>query len=169
MTTLLFALVAGLAWADKGGKASAELQDAQGRKVGTATFKEGKDGVKLSLKVSSEALKEGKHGFHIHAVGKCEGPDFKSAGGHFNPGSKKHGKENPEGAHAGDLANLDIDGKGKGKIDTTVEGVTLKEGPNSLLGPEGTAVVIHADPDDGMTDPAGNAGARIACGVIKKG
>lgn len=145
--------------------AKADLKDGTGKEVGTATFTETKEGVKVALDVSG--LKEGKHGFHIHAVGKCDGPDFKSAGGHFNPGNKKHGHAVADGAHAGDLPNLEVGKDGKGKLELTVKDVTLgAEGPTALLNPTGTALVIHADADDDKTDPAGNAGARVACGVI---
>ena len=144
--------------------AKADLANSKGEKVGKANLKETPKGVSLSLEVSN--LPPGVHGFHIHAVGKCEAPDFKSAGGHFNPEGKKHGWENPEGHHAGDLQNLTVDAQGKAKVKLVVTGVTLGEGPNSLFQPQGTAIVIHANPDDMKTDPAGNAGARIACGVI---
>lgn len=145
--------------------AKADLINAKSEHVGSATFTETTKGVKLNLHASK--LPAGVHGFHIHAVGKCEPPDFKSAGGHFNPEGKKHGLENPEGHHAGDLQNLTVDAKGNAKVKVVVSGVTLGEGANSLFHPEGTALVIHADPDDMKTDPAGNAGARIACGVIR--
>jgi len=146
--------------------AKADLADSKGANVGTAKFKDTSSGVSLALEVSN--LPPGVHGFHIHAVGKCEPPDFKSAGGHFNPEGKKHGWENPEGHHAGDLQNLTVDAQGKAKVKVVVPGVTLGDGPNSLFHPQGTALVIHADPDDMKTDPAGNAGTRIACGVISK-
>jgi len=159
-------LLAGLALGKSAATAKADLADGKGASVGTAKFKETSSGVSLALEVTN--LPPGVHGFHIHAVGKCEPPDFKSAGGHFNPEGKKHGWENPEGHHAGDLHNLTIDAKGKAKVKVVVTGVTLADGPNSLFQPQGTALVIHAAPDDNKTDPAGNAGARIACGVISK-
>ena len=122
----------------------------------------------MTIAVEVSQLPPGMHGFHIHAIGKCDPPDFQTAGGHFNPFGKKHGLKSPEGPHAGDLPNLEVGPDGRGKIEATVGGLTLgKEGLVVLLGSNGTAVVIHAGPDDGMTDPAGNAGARIACGVIK--
>jgi Cu-Zn family superoxide dismutase len=149
-----------------GGKnAKADLYTAQGQKVGTATFVETSQGVRMNVKVSS--LPTGPHAIHIHEKGSCEPPDFKSAGAHFNPHGKQHGSQNPQGAHAGDLPNLDISGDGQGVLAATVQGVTLGAGENSLLRAGGTAVVIHAKPDDFKTDPAGNAGDRIACGVIK--
>src|SRR5574337_960559 len=147
-------------------KAKTDLTNAKGERVGTARLTQKAQGVELALKVSN--LPPGVHGFHIHAVGKCEPPDFKSASGHFNPQGKKHGLENPEGHHAGDLQNLTVGPKGSAKVKVLVSGVTLGEGANSLFHPHGTAIVIHADPDDMKTDPAGNAGARIACGVITK-
>jgi Cu-Zn family superoxide dismutase len=147
-------------------KAKAELINSKGEHVGAATFTQKAHGVQLSLSASN--LPPGAHGFHIHAVGKCEAPDFKSAGGHFNPEGKQHGLENPQGHHAGDLQNLTVKPNGKAKVKWLLSGVTLGEGANSLFHPEGTALVIHADPDDMKTDPAGNAGARIACGVITK-
>ncbi len=138
---------------------TAELKDAQGKVVATATLGEIAGGVKLALKANG--LKPGDHGFHIHAVGKCEPTAFTSAGGHFNPQNKKHGRLNPEGAHAGDLPNLKVGADGTGSIDVTVAGVTLKD----IVG---VALVIHADPDDEKTDPTGNSGGRVACGVIAK-
>jgi Cu-Zn family superoxide dismutase len=101
-------------------------------------------------------------------VGKCEGPDFKTAGGHFNPAEKKHGKDNPEGQHNGDLLNLVVTADGHGTAKLLDASVTLGDGPTSLFQPGGTAIVIHADQDDYKTDPAGNSGARIACGPIQK-
>lgn len=146
--------------------AKAELINSKGEKIGTATFTQEAEGVKISLEVSH--LPPGTHGFHIHAVGKCEPPDFKSAGAHFNPTGKKHGLQNPEGPHAGDLPNLTVGPDGTAKVEVVAKQVTLGEGKNSLLQPDGTALVIHANPDDEKTDPAGNAGDRIACGVISK-
>ncbi len=148
--------------------AYADLINSKGEKIGTARITEIQNGVKIVLRVSK--LPPGLHAFHIHGVGKAEPPDFKTAGGHFNPEGKKHGMKNPEGAHAGDLPNLLVNPNGTGQIEVIVPRVTL--GPDrpgqaySLLKPGGTSVVIHEKADDEMTDPAGNAGARIACGVI---
>jgi Cu-Zn family superoxide dismutase len=145
-------------------KAKANLLNAKGAPVGTATFSEKPNGVQLELKVSN--LSPGLHGFHIHAVGRCEAPDFKSAGPHFNPEGKQHGWDNPLGHHLGDLQNLDVGPDGKANVRILVPGVTLGEGSKSLFHEGDTSLVIHEKPDDGKTDPAGNAGARIACGVI---
>jgi Cu-Zn family superoxide dismutase len=149
---------------DPAGRAT--IINSKGETVGSATLTQGPQSVTIAVEVSQ--LPPGKHGIHIHAIGKCDPPDFQTAGGHFNPFSKKHGLKNPEGSHAGDLPNLEVGPDGKGKIEATVGGLTLgKEGLAVLLDSNGTAVVIHAGPDDEMTDPAGNSGARIACGVIK--
>jgi len=164
--SLLSLFLAGSAFGAAASTAKANLINSKGEPIGTATLKETPKGVSLRLAV--ENLPPGVHGFHIHTVGKCEPPDFKSAGGHFNPEGKKHGLENPEGHHAGDMQNLTVDAQGKAKVKAVLTGVTLGEGANSLFQPAGTALVIHADPDDMKTDPAGNAGARIACGVITK-
>ena len=145
---------------------SVTIINSKGEPVGSATLTQGPQSVTIALEVSQ--LPPGKHGLHIHAIGKCDPPDFQTAGGHFNPFRKMHGLKNPEGPHAGDLPNLEVGPDGKGKIEATIGGLTLgKEGLAVLFNPDGTAVVIHAGPDDEMTDPAGNSGARIACGVIK--
>jgi Cu-Zn family superoxide dismutase len=165
----LLILIGGKAYGDmKPGDpaGSATIINSKGETVGSALLSQGPNGVTIAVEVSQ--LSPGKHGFHIHATGKCDPPDFQSAGGHFNPFGKKHGLKNPEGPHAGDLPNLAVGPDGKGKVESTVGGLTLgKEGLATLFGPSGTAVVIHAGLDDDMTDPAGNSGARIACGVIK--
>ena len=160
------ALVALLAAASASPAATAALKDASGKQVGSATFTSAKTGV--LVKVSVSGLPPGKHGIHLHAAGKCEPPDFKSAAGHFNPGGKQHGLHNPQGAHAGDLPNLVVGKDGKAKASFTAKGATLADGEGSLLGPDGAAIVIHADADDEKTDPAGNSGARIACGIIER-
>lgn len=144
----------------------ATLKDTEGKEVGTATFTPAKGGVKVQVQVAN--LSPGKHGIHIHSVGRCDPPDFGSAGPHFNPAGKKHGLHGPEGAHAGDLPNLVVAKNGKAKATFTAKGATLGESEGSLFGPNGTAVVIHADPDDEKTDPSGKSGARVACGVIEK-
>ena len=146
-------------------KTKVELKDAQGKDVGSILISDHGPGVALELNLHD--LTPGEHGIHFHQVPKCEGPDFKSAGGHFNPESKKHGFDNPEGHHAGDIRNftVGVDGKAKAKLENS--DVTLKDGPHSLL-TNGAAVVVHAKADDYKTDPAGNSGDRIACGVITK-
>jgi Cu-Zn family superoxide dismutase len=108
------------------------------------------------------------HGIHIHAAGTCAAPGFLSAGGHFNPGGLKHGFLNPEGAHAGDLPNMIVPASGASRYEAADYRITLGSGPNSLFGPNGTSLVIHAGPDDYSTDPAGNSGARVICGQILK-
>jgi Cu-Zn family superoxide dismutase len=122
--------------------------------------------VKIDLNVSQ--LPAGTHGIHIHTVGKCEAPGFTTAGGHFNPDAKKHGKDNPDGPHAGDLANIEVGADGTAKTSIVDAHVTLADGPNSLFHEGGTALVIHEKVDDYKTDPSGNSGARIACGVVQK-
>ncbi|HBG05685.1 MAG: superoxide dismutase [Geobacteraceae bacterium GWC2_58_44] len=160
-------LVTGTAFAgSKAMKARADILDSTGKSIGTATLTQQKGGVEVKLKVSG--LTPGKHGFHIHETGSCTPPDFKSAGPHFNPFQKHHGLENPQGKHAGDLPNLEAKQDGTAEATFVAVDATLKKGPGSLLKKGGTAIVIHADPDDNKSDPAGNAGARVACGVIVK-
>lgn len=145
--------------------AKATFKNADGATVGSADLTQVVDGV--FLKVTVKGLPPGEHAFHVHAVGKCE-PPFTSAGGHFNPDNKKHGMMSAEGHHAGDMPNLVIPASGELTVEVVNTAVTLDKGkPNSVFKPDGTALVIHASPDDYKTDPTGNAGGRIACGVIE--
>lgn len=144
----------------------ADIVNAQGQKIGAAMIHPSDSGVRIDVEVSQ--LSPGTHGIHIHTVGKCEGPAFASAGGHFNPTTKKHGKDNPEGSHAGDLLSIEVGADGTGKASLLAPNATLGGGANSLFHEGGTALVIHEKADDYKTDPAGNSGARIACGVIQK-
>jgi superoxide dismutase, Cu-Zn family len=147
--------------------ARAELHNSDGKQVGTAEFRQSKEGVRVTVAVKD--FPPGLHAVHIHAVGKCEGPQFTSAGGHFNPAGKKHGLRNPEGPHAGDLPDLFATNAGTGRFETVSDAVTLGAGANSVFDQDGSAIVIHASADDNTTDPSGNSGDRIACGVITKG
>lgn len=146
-------------------KTKIEVKDAQGKEVGNIFIWDQGPGVGLQLDLHD--LTPGEHALHFHAVSKCEGPDFKSAGGHFNPENKKHGFDNPDGHHAGDMKNFTVGADGKAKAKLEDAEVTLKNGPHSLL-TNGAAVVVHAKADDYKTDPSGNAGDRVACGVITK-
>ncbi|MGH6801949.1 MAG: superoxide dismutase family protein [Methyloceanibacter sp.] len=154
------ALAAPAAAADK---ATAVLKDAKGNEVGKAEFTATPSGGLIKLDLT--AVPAGEHAFHVHAVGKCEPPDFKSAGAHFNPDETKHGLMNHGGPHAGDMPNLHVPADGKLQIEVLNSTVTLSA-ESALLDADGSALVIHAAADDYETDPAGNAGDRIACGVV---
>jgi superoxide dismutase, Cu-Zn family len=145
--------------------ATAEVKTADGKDVGIVTLTQTRSGVRLSG--SLKGLPAGEHALHVHSVGKCE-PPFTSAGPHFNPAQKKHGKLNPEGHHAGDMDNIVVPASGNLALKMVNKDITLEKGkPNSVFQEGGTAVVIHAAKDDYTTDPTGNAGDRIACGVVK--
>jgi Cu-Zn family superoxide dismutase len=146
-------------------KTKVELKDGQGKSVGDIVIWDQGSGVALQLMLHD--LTPGEHGIHFHQVPKCEGPDFKSAGGHFNPEAKKHGFDSPDGHHAGDMKNFTVGANGKAKVKLEDSEVTLKDGPHSLL-TNGAAIVVHAKADDYKTDPSGNSGDRVACGVITK-
>ncbi|HEX7900587.1 MAG TPA: superoxide dismutase family protein [Planctomycetota bacterium] len=143
--------------------ARAELVDTQGRPVGTARF--APDGRGLRVTLDLRGLPPGTHALHLHEKGVCDRPEFKSSGDHFNPTGRKHGLLNPEGPHAGDLPNILVAGDGTSRGSFHAPYLSLEPGPNSVFG---TCLMIHAGPDDGMTDPAGNAGGRIACGALRK-
>ena len=143
--------------------ARASLYSTSGIAMGTAVVEEMTGGLRLTVK--GMALPSGGHGTHIHATGKCDAPDFATAGGHWNPSGKQHGLSNPMGPHAGDLPNMIIGTDGAGSITINLPGATMA----GLLDADGAALVIHAQPDDNHTDPSGNSGGRIACGVFSAG
>lgn len=145
--------------------ARAALKNAQGETVGQATLTETPHGV--LIRTTLTGVPPGEHAFHIHAVGQCE-PPFTSAGGHFNPTSKEHGIENPRGMHAGDMPNVNVPADGRLTFERLAEHVTLAAGPASLFDDDGSALVLHAGADDYTSDPAGDAGARLACGVVAR-
>lgn len=144
------------------------MYNTTGAPVGTAQIWQDKNGV-VYVDIASLALPAGTHGIHFHAVGKCEGstsPAFSTAGGHYNPMGREHGLQNPNGPHAGDNPNIVIPASGVGNVNFSTNRVSLTPGPTSVFDADGTALVIHASADDQVTNPAGNSGARIACGVI---
>ena len=168
---LALALVACHTAASSGGdasrRASAALADTAGRSVGTVHLAEQSAG-RVTLTGTLLGLPPGSHGIHLHAVGQCDGAAaFAGAGAHFNPGGRKHGLDSPEGPHAGDLPAVVVAADGRATVNATTDRVTLGAGAASLLDADGSALVLHAADDDQRTDPSGNSGARIACGVVK--
>lgn len=147
--------------------ASATLRAPDGSARGDVRAIASTDGVRLTI--NGENLPAGSHGVHIHTVGACTSPDFASAGGHWNPAGHQHGKNNPLGMHMGDLPNLLIGTDGRGTLEITIPDASLSAGSNALLDADGSAFVVHTGPDDMMTDPSGNSGGRIACGVFTAG
>ena len=139
------------------------LRNAQGQSVGTVRVEPMGAGTRVTLRVMG--MPAGTHGAHLHAVGRCDAPDFTTAGPHWNPTGRQHGMENPQGPHLGDLPNLVVGADGTGTLTATVP-VPYVPGAQSMLDPDGTALVVHAAADDMRTDPSGNSGARIACAVV---
>lgn len=150
-------------------RAQAPLRDAAGRYAGIATLTE-TDGGAMQVVVRVEGMSPGMHGVHFHNLGSCAtgAATFDGAGVHFNPTARQHGMQNPAGSHAGDLPNLEVGADGRGELRTPTNRAMLSAGETSLLDANGTSIVVHANTDDEVTDPSGNSGARIACGVLKR-
>lgn len=146
-----------------GATATAHVRDSSGNELGTLTLVE--EGAGIAVSGTLRGLPPGTHAIHIHAVGQCA-PPFQSSGGHWNPTNRQHGTANAQGPHLGDLPNFTVLADGTADVRATTPGGSL-QGMNALLDADGAAVVVHADADDNRTDPAGNAGARIACGVVQ--
>ncbi len=166
ITALFLALSASVAMAQAtSNAATAELEDNEGERVGTAEFVEGPDGVEITVQV--QGLPPGEKGIHIHETGDISSSDFESAGDHFNPTDAQHGLDNPEGPHAGDLENIVVGEDGSATYSTVNERITLSGGERSVFDEDGSAIVIHSEADDQQTDPSGESGDRIAAGVIE--
>jgi Cu-Zn family superoxide dismutase len=144
---------------------TATLVDTAGKAIGTVQLHQDAAGVVL-VRVDAAGIPAGAHGMHIHQTGRCEGPAFATAGGHFNPGNKKHGLDSPDGAHAGDLAQIPATFDGSGTHEATTNRISLTAGPLNIHDGDGSALVVHAAADDQLTDPTGNSGGRIACAVL---
>ena len=166
VAVVLTCILCGLAQTKAMKKKTIELKDSKGNDVGAATIVSKGSGVEVKLNLKD--LPPGEHAVHFHQNAKCDPPDFKSAGGHFNPTGKQHGFDNPQGHHAGDMRNFTVKENGTAKATVTDDDVVLGTGsePNSLLANGGSSIMIHAKADDYKTDPSGNSGDRIACGVI---
>lgn len=166
IAVLAAALLVSPAQAQTVAPARATIVNAQGQNIGTVTFTQAAHGVLIHLEVTG--LPTGWKGVHLHVTGQCQGPQFTSAGAHINPANHQHGIGSNTGFHAGDLPNLYVHADGVGRAEFFTDAVTLRDGPTSLFDADGSAIVIHANPDDHVTDPIGNAGGRIACGVIQR-
>ncbi len=145
-------------------EASARILAPTGSQLAVASAVQQNDGLRIS--VSASGLRPGSYGLHVHAVGRCDTPDFTSAGPHWNPTMRQHGSQNPQGPHRGDLPNLIVGANGQGEIAFTIPDARLSGGVGGMLDADGAAIVVHAGPDDYRTDPSGNSGPRIGCGVF---
>jgi Cu-Zn family superoxide dismutase len=163
MFLLVAMALAGCSTVEPTGGAPMALINGTGQTIGSVRAWQTAGGV--SFRVTASGLPHGLHGIHVHTIGRCEGPDFASAGAHWNPAGKKHGMNNPAGPHAGDLPNVEVAANGVLGATVTLPGATMA----GLLDADGSALLIHAQPDDYVTDPSGNSGARIACAVIQPG
>ena len=148
----------------QGREAVAELKTTRGERVGVAILRQ-EDG-RVRIVVEAQGLTPGQHGIHVHEVGRCDPPDFESAGDHVNPLGRRHGLENPGGGHSGDLPNLEADTSGRARYTVTTDRLTLLAGPTSVFDADGSAIVIHAKADDQRSEPAGESGDRVLCGEI---
>lgn len=145
-------------------QAAAQALDASGQARADVALTQLDTGVRIV--VQGYGLSRGVHGVHIHRVGRCDAPGFESAGDHWNPLDRQHGRDNPAGQHMGDMPNLIVGEDGRGVLEASLNGAQIVEGDNPIRDHDGAAVVIHLQPDDYRTDPSGNSGARVACGVI---
>lgn len=163
----LLGFLAACSLAQQDSRATADIKDKDGKTIGRANFRQQSDGVLVRLEVTG--LKPGLHAVHVHAIGKCDPPGFTSAGGHFNPADRKHGLNTAAGAHAGDLPNMLVGKNGSGAFSVKTDGISLRPGAASVFDSDGSALIIHAGVDDHVTDPTGNAGDRVGCGLIVPG
>ncbi len=145
--------------------AGAELRDGAGQVRAQAAVAQVGDA--LRIRVEASGLAPGRYAAHIHSVGRCDPPAFESASGHWNPTGRQHGRDNPQGMHKGDLPDLVVGADGRGTVEHMIAGAWLSAGTTPMLDADGAAMMIHQRPDDNRTDPSGNAGARIACGVFR--
>lgn len=164
VAALLLAGAASSAAADQDEIPVIEIRKADGTVVARAILWPAANGVQLG--VQAAGLPHGQYGVHVHAIGRCDPPGFESAGAHWNPAGRQHGRLNPLGHHLGDLDNLVVNAEG-GRLDFAIPGAELHGGEHPIVDADGAAIVIHASPDDYRTDPSGNSGARIACGVLR--
>ena len=161
---VLAAAAPGAAPANFIGGAHATLRAPDGRIVGSAFIPV--TSRTITVRLGARGLARGRYGVHLHAVGRCDGPDFASAGAHWNPAARQHGRLNPHGTHRGDLPNLEVGANGEGRLEFDIPGDGAWGGGGALFDSDGASILIHAQPDDERTDPSGNSGARIACGVL---